>query len=264
MLVGNHGAQMRQGDIVLIWGAAGGLGLYALQLVRNGGGIAVGVVGSDRKADLLRKFGCDVIINRHEIAGADRPDTMAKSIGLAIRKSLGEDPHIVFEHTGRETFGASVFLARRGGAVVTCGSSSGFMHEFDNRYLWMRVKRIIGSHGANYQEAWEANRLISLGHLIPTISCVYPLAESGEAARMVQLNEHVGKIGVLALAPKEGLGVQDWETRHRIGEDRLRIFRNDANITCPPYQSLRMKPLGCLPWCVLEAGPGLRVEVPPG
>jgi crotonyl-CoA reductase len=235
MLVGNHGAQMRQGDIVLIWGAAGGLGLYALQLVRNGGGIAVGIVGSDRKADLLRKFGCDVVINRHETAGADRPDTMAKSIGYAIRKSLGEDPHIVFEHTGRETFGASVFLARRGGAVVTCGSSSGFMHEFDNRYLWMRVKRIIGSHGANYQEAWEANRLISLGRLIPTMSCVYPLAESGEAARMVQLNEHVGKIGVLALAPKEGLGVQDWETRYRVGEDRLRIFRNDADITCPPY-----------------------------
>ena len=72
----------------------------------------------------------------------------------------GEDPDIVFEHPGRETFGASVFVARRGGTIVTCASTTGFMHEFDNRYLWMNLKRIVGSHLANYREAWEANRLI--------------------------------------------------------------------------------------------------------
>ena len=133
-----------------------------------------------------------------------------------------EDPHIVFEYIGSETFGASVYLARTGGAVVTCGSSSGYQHAYDNRYLWMRLKRIVGSHGANYQEAWEVNRLIGLGRINPTLSSVYPLDEVGEATRAVQLNQHVGKVGVLCLAPKPGLGVEDPARRD---EDRLALFR---------------------------------------
>lgn len=55
----------------------------------------------------------------------------------------------------------------------------------------------------------------------------YPLARTAEAARAVQLNQHVGKVGVLALAPDEGLGVEDRELRERVGEDRLRLFRQE-------------------------------------
>ena len=55
---------------------------------------------------------------------------------------------------------STVVVARKGGTIVTCASTSGFMHEYDNRYLWMSLKRIIGSHFANYREAYEANRLI--------------------------------------------------------------------------------------------------------
>ena len=109
--------------------------------------------------------------------------------------------------------------------MVTCGSSSGYRHEYDNRYLWMRLKRIIGSHGANYQEAWEVNRLIQLGRLSPTLSRVYPLDQVGEATRAVQLNQHLGKVGVLCLAPRTGLGIDDPARRAEIGEDRLGLFR---------------------------------------
>ena len=56
------------------------------------------------------------------------------------------------------------------------------MHEYDNRYLWMNLKRIVGSHFANYREAWEANRLVAKGLIHPTLSKVYPLAETGQAA----------------------------------------------------------------------------------
>ncbi|HXC46125.1 MAG TPA: zinc-binding dehydrogenase, partial [Solirubrobacteraceae bacterium] len=145
-----------------------------------------------------------------------------------IRRHFGEDPHIVFEHVGRQTFGASVYLVRRGGTVITCGSSSGYRHEYDNRRLWMRVKRVIGSHAANWQEAWEANRLIQRGAIMPTLSKVFPLEQVGEAVREVQLNSHVGKVGVLCLAEREGLGVEDAELRASIGEDRLRLFRETA------------------------------------
>jgi crotonyl-CoA reductase len=114
--------------------------------------------------------------------------------------------------------------------VVTCGSSTGFHHEYDNRHLWMKVKRIIGSHGANYHEAAQVNRLIAAGMITPTLSATYPLDQAGDALRAVQQNRHVGKIGVLCLAPKEGLGVTDPVRRERIGEDRIGVFRSAAEL----------------------------------
>jgi crotonyl-CoA reductase len=235
MLVSPRGAVMKQGDVVLIWGGTGGLGGYAVQLVLAGGGIPVAVVGSGAKAELLRRLGCRHVVDRSTLSMGPRgmrdPQSW-KAMGTRIRKLVGEDPHIVFDYTGEETFGASVYLARTGGAVVTCGSSSGFEHTYDNRYLWMRLKRIIGSHGANYQEAWEMNRLVQLGRLMPTLSATFPLDEAGEATRTVQLNRHVGKVGVRCLAPADGLGVTDPVTRAEIGESRLLPFR-DATAADP-------------------------------
>ncbi|MFC7979809.1 crotonyl-CoA carboxylase/reductase [Streptomyces cinereoruber] len=230
MLVSDRGARMKQGDVVLIWGASGGLGSYAVQFVRNGGGIPVGVVSSTEKAEIVRALGCEVVIDRSEIeqgnpGSLQRPEGW-KRLGKAIRTATGEDPHIVFEHVGKATFAASVFLARRGGTVVTCGSSTGYQHQFDNRYLWMKLKRIIGSHGANLQEQWETNRLIQQGRVVPALSAVYSLDEVAEAARSVQRNRHIGKVGVLCQAPEPGLGITDPAVRERIGPDRIELFRN--------------------------------------
>lgn len=226
MLVSDRGARMTQGDVVLIWGAAGGLGAYATQFVRNGGGIAVGVVSSEEKARQALALGCHAVIDRSEIGltGSEPPADPAatgKRLGRLIRAAVGEDPHIVFEHVGRATFGVSVFVVRRGGTVVTCGSSTGYRHEFDNRYLWMRLKRVIGSHGANLQEQAAVGRLLDLGHIRPALSATYGLDEAPDAARLVQCNRHSGKVGVLSLAPKPGLGVSDPERRARFGEDRI-------------------------------------------
>jgi crotonyl-CoA reductase len=226
MLVGPHGAQMKQGDIVFIWGATGGLGSYAVQLVRNGGGIAVGVVNSDDKANLLSELGCDAILrrDREDLEGMTG-NRLGKRMGELVREQLGEDPHIVFEHVGAKTFPASVYLVRPGGKVVTCGSSTGYDHSFDNRHLWMRVKRIIGSHGATIQEALECNRLFEMGHLQPALTRVFALDEAPAAAHELQSNTHVGKVGMLCLAPEEGLGVEDPERRAEIGEERIQLFR---------------------------------------
>ena len=122
---------------------------------------------------------------------------------------------IVFEHPGRETFGASVYVAKKGGTIITCASTSGYLHEYDNRYLWMNLKKILSSHFANYKEAWEANRLIDKGLIHPTLSKVYPMEEVGQAALDVHKNAHQGKVGVLTLAPEEGLGVKNTEKREQ-------------------------------------------------
>jgi crotonyl-CoA reductase len=229
MLVSPRGAGFKQGDIVLVWGATGGLGGYAVQFIRNGGGIAVGIVGTSQKAALLERLGCDLVLRRDELGIDGLSDVdMGKRVGSEIRRHLGEDPHIACDYVGRETFGASVYLVRRGGVVVTCGSSTGYRHEYDNRRLWMGLKRVIGSHIANWQEAWEANRLIEQGRIVPTLSKVFPLEQVGEAARMVQINRHVGKIGVLCLAEREGLGIEDQDMRASLGEERLNLFRDSV------------------------------------
>jgi crotonyl-CoA reductase len=222
-LVSANGANMKQGDVVLIWGASGGLGSYATQYALNGGAIPVCVVSSPEKAEICRKMGAELVIDRSEATGegyrfwkseTEQDPKEWNRFGKKIRELTGgEDPDIVFEHPGRETFGASVYVARRGGTIVTCAATSGYMHEYDNRYLWMNLKRIIGSHFANYRESWEANRLISKGMIHPTLSKTYRLEETGQAALDVHRNVHQGKVGVLCLAPQEGLGVRDEELR---------------------------------------------------
>ena len=230
MLVGRNGAQMKQGDVVLIWGATGGIGAYATQYVLNGGGIPVCVVSSPDKADILRKMGVEHIIDR---ASANyqfwkdehtQDESEWRRLGKDIRDLCGEDPDIVFEHPGRSTFGASMYVAKRGGTVVTCAATSGFQLEFDNRHFWMRLKKLVGSHFANYKEAWEANRLISKGMVHPVLSQVFTLEQTGEAAYQVHHNMHEGKIAVLALAPSEGLGVTDELLRAKVA-DQLTWFR---------------------------------------
>ena len=119
-----------------------------------------------------------------------------------------------------------MYVTRRGGTIVTCASTSGFLHEYDNRYLWMSLKRIIGSHFANYREAWQANRLIAKGMIHPTMSAVYPLEQTGQAALDVHQNLHHGKVAVLCLAPREGLGVRDHELRDRHAGE-INRFRNE-------------------------------------
>jgi crotonyl-CoA reductase len=231
-LVSPNGAGMRQGNVVLIWGAAGGLGSYATQLVLNGGGIPVCVVSSPRKAELVRSMGATHVIDRAAEGFRFWSDEHTqdprewKRFGARIRDLTdGDDPDIVFEHPGRETFGASVYTARRGGTIVTCASTSGYEHSYDNRHLWMRLKRIIGTHFANYREAWEANRLIAKAMVHPTLSVVYSLEQTGEAVREVHGNRHNGKVGVLCLAPQEGLGVEDSELREEFLPQITR-FRN--------------------------------------
>ncbi|CAO5172200.1 Crotonyl-CoA reductase [Frankia sp. AiPs1] len=221
-LVSANGAAMKQGDVVLIWGASGGLGSFATQLALRGGAIPVCVVSSPDRARLCRALGAELVIDRAAEGYRFWRDEHTQDpkewqrFGRRIRELTGgDDPDIVFEHPGRETFGASVYVARRGGTIVTCASTTGFQHEFDNRYLWMNLKRIIGTHFANYREAWQANRLLERAMIHPTLSRVYPLAETGQAAWDVHRNVHQGKVGVLCLAPSEGLGVRDQQLRAR-------------------------------------------------
>ncbi|HUY43945.1 MAG TPA: crotonyl-CoA carboxylase/reductase [Acidimicrobiales bacterium] len=231
MLVSRNGAPVTQGERVLIWGASGGIGSFAVQHVLNSGGVPIGVVSSEDKVDTLRELGCEHVINRREKDyrfwkdAHTQDESEWRRLGKDIRALVGDDPDIVFEHPGRSTMGASVFVTKRGGTIVTCAATSGYMIEYDNRHLWMKLKTIKGSHFANYREAWAANQTIVDGKVIPPLSATFPLEQTAEATYEVQHNRHEGKIGILCVASHEGLGVTNPELRARVGEDRLSIFR---------------------------------------
>ena len=113
-LVSKNGGDMKQGDNVLIWGASGGLGGFATQYALNGGATPVCVVSSEDKADIVRSMGAELVINRNEEDYKFWKDEHTqdpaewKRLGARIRELTGgEDIDIVFEHPGRETFGAS-------------------------------------------------------------------------------------------------------------------------------------------------------------
>jgi crotonyl-CoA reductase len=231
MLVSRHGAAMKQGDVVLVWGATGGVGSSAVQYVLNGGGRPVGVVSTPERAAILRRIGCEAVIDRHAeayrfwIDEHTQDEAEWRRFGARIRELVGTDPDIVVEHPGRETMGASVYVARRGGTVVTCAATTGYRLEIDARHLWMRLKRVVGTQLANLDEAAASNRLVCQGLIHPTLSAVYPLDATAQAAGDMRANRHTGKLGVLCLAPTEGLGVDDPELRARIGVDRITMFR---------------------------------------
>jgi len=234
MLVGEHAARMKQGDVVFIWGATGGIGAYATQLVLNGGGTPVGVVSSESRVKLLQAMGCDAVIDRRAEGYQFWSDEHTQDegewrrLGKKVRQLVGEDPDIVFEHPGRSTMGASVFIAKKGGKIVTCAATSGYMIEYDNRHLWMKLKSIISSHFANYQEAWNMNRLIDQGAIQPVLSEVFTLDQVGEAALKTHRNQGEGKLGVLCLAPEAGLGIADPDKREAIGEDKITLYQRHA------------------------------------
>lgn len=177
MLISENGAKIRPGETCLIWGAAGGLGLFAIQLAKLAGANVVAIVSSDEKINICKKLGADYVINRKKefpssyIDKDGNPDYLAwRKISLKLKALKAPEIDVVFEHIGRETLGLSTYLLKRGGRVVTCAATSGFLATIDLRFLWMQLKSIIGSHFANYDEANEAAKLVFENKVTPIFS----------------------------------------------------------------------------------------------
>ena len=206
-------------DVVLIWGAAGGLGAMAIQIVAALGGKPVAVVSSEDKRQYCLDLGAIGVINRNDFDHwGVMPDTKssewktwmtgARSFGKAIWDIVGErkNPRIVFEHPGEATLPTSCFVCDTGGMVVICAGTSGFNVSLDLRYLWFMQKRVQGSHLANDEQAEAVNQLVIDGKVNPGHSDTFSFDEIGVAHQKMHENKNIGNMACLVNATEKGLG----------------------------------------------------------
>ena len=219
-LYGWQGNTVKPGDPVLIWGGAGGLGSMAIQLVNLFGGIPIAMVSDESRAEYCRRLGARGTINRLEFQHWGRlPDAEdmagmgaflhgARGVGRRIWEILGErrSPAIVLEHSGRDTLPTSMYLCAAGGMVVICGGTSGYNGDIDLRHLWMRSKRLQGSHGANNRQYREVVSLVDAGLIKPCMSLCGSFDDIGKLHQMMNDNAHpAGNMSVLVNAPDRNL-----------------------------------------------------------
>ena len=220
MLTGWPPHVVQPGDAVLVWGGAGGLGSMAIQIVRELGGQAVAVVSSDEKGEFVKRLGAAGYVNRKQFSHWGMPPHWtdnegyakwmegAKGFGKAFWDAIGSkrSPRIVFEHPGEDTVPTSIFMCDTGGMVVICAGTTGYNAVADLRYLWMRQKRLQGSHFANDDQSTAFNKLVVDGKIDPCLSRTFSFDEIGTAHQLMFENRHPeGNMAALVSAPKGGL-----------------------------------------------------------
>ncbi len=220
MLFGHRPHILRPGHNVLVWGASGGLGSMAIQLISVSGANAIGVISEEDKREFVMNLGAKGVINRKDFdcwgqlpdVDGDQAEFKAymgkvREFGKAIWNITGKgnDVDFVFEHPGEATFPVSCNVVKRGGMVVFCAGTTGFNLTFDARFVWMRQKRIQGSHFANLLQSAQANQLVIERRIDPCMSEVFSWDDIPEAHMKMLRNQHKpGNMAVLVQAKKPG------------------------------------------------------------
>ena len=219
MLFGHAPHELKPGQTVLVWGASGGLGSYAVQLAKNAGAHAIGVISGEDKRDFVMSLGAKGVINRRDFDCWGQMPTVnseeykkwfaeVRKFGKAIWDITGKGNNVdmVFEHPGEATFPVSTFVVKRGGMVVLCAGTTGYNLTVDARYMWMHQKRLQGSHFATLAQASAANQLMLEERLDPCMSECFDWDEIPAAHIKMRKNEHKpGNMSVLVQATQTGL-----------------------------------------------------------
>ncbi|WP_297620714.1 crotonyl-CoA carboxylase/reductase [uncultured Roseicyclus sp.] len=219
MLFGHEPHDLKPGQNVLVWGASGGLGSFAIQLINAAGANAIGVISDEDKRQFVMDLGAKGVINRKDFncwgrlpeVGTDAYKDWFNEVrrfGKAIWDITGKGINVdmVFEHPGEATFPVSTFVVKRGGMVVICAGTSGYNCTFDVRHMWSHQKRLQGSHFAHLKQAAAANKLMLDRRIDPCMSEVFPWEDLPLAHMKMLKNEHKpGNMAVLVQAPRTGL-----------------------------------------------------------
>jgi alcohol dehydrogenase len=178
-------AKLEPGETVLVHAGGSGIGTAAILMAKAIGCTVITTVGDDAKAEKARALGADHVINY-------RTDRFEGVVRKLTRKK-GVD--VVFEHVGAETFNGSLLCLKRGGRLVTCGSTSGPSTTINLMQLFQQQYRIIGSFGASMRNIRESLAKMADG-LAPVIDTEVPLAEFERGLARLENRQVFGKVVV--------------------------------------------------------------------
>jgi len=178
-------ARLKPGESVLVHAGGSGIGTAAIIMAKAIGCTVITTVGDDAKSDKARALGADHVINYH----TERFEGVVRK--LTGRKGVD----VVFEHVGAQTFNGSLLCLKRGGRLVTCGSTSGPSATINLMQLFQQQYRIIGSFGASMRNIRESLAKMA-GGLLPVIDTEVPLAQFESGLARLESRQVFGKIVV--------------------------------------------------------------------
>jgi alcohol dehydrogenase len=176
-------AQLQPGESVLVHAGGSGIGTAAIRMAKAIGCMVITTVGDDAKAEKARSLGADHVINYNSdrFEGAVRKITAKKGVD------------VVFEHVGAQTFNGSLLCLKRGGRLVTCGSTSGPSTTINLMQLFQQQYRIFGSFGASMRNIRESLAKMASG-LLPVIDTEVALDEFERGLARLESRQVFGKV----------------------------------------------------------------------
>src|SRR5438874_11143107 len=179
-------ARLEPGETILVQAGGSGIGTTAIKMAKAIGCTVITTVGEDEKAAKAKALGADHVINyrTERFEGVVRKLTGKKGVDVA------------FEHVGPDTFNGSLLCLKRGGRLVTCGSTSGQSITMNLFQLYLQQYRIFGSFGCSLRNIGESLAKMASG-LLPVIDTEVPLAEFERGLARLERRQVFGKIIVM-------------------------------------------------------------------
>ena len=177
-------AKLQPGETILVQAGGSGIGTAAIQLAKRMGCTVLTTVGSDDKIEKAKALGADHVINYRE----DRFEGAVRK----ITKKKGVD--VVFEHVGADTWAGSMLCLKRGGRLVTCGSTSGVSTQMNLMQLFQQQLKIFGSFGCRMENMSNAMLKMAAGIVSPVVDTQVSFAEIDTALRRMEGRDVFGKI----------------------------------------------------------------------
>jgi alcohol dehydrogenase len=177
-------AKLQPGETILIHAGGSGIGTAAIQLAKKMGCTVITTVGSDDKIERAKALGADHVINYR----SDRFEGVVRK----LTKKKGVD--VVFEHVGKDTFAGSMLCLKRGGRLVTCGSTSGVSAEVNLMMLFQQQLHLMGSFGCSMRNMANSMEKMAQGLVAPVIDREVTMETIGDALGAMETRNVFGKI----------------------------------------------------------------------
>ncbi|MCT6823747.1 zinc-binding dehydrogenase [Bartonella apis] len=177
-------AKLQPGETILVHAGGSGIGSAAIQLAKRMGCTVFTTVGSDGKIEKAKALGADVVINYRD----DRFEHIVRK----LTKKKGVD--VVFEHVGADTWAGSMLCLKRGGRLVTCGSTSGVSTSMNLMQLFQQQLKIFGSFGCRMENMANAMQKMAQGIVHPVVDTIVDFGDIEKALKRMESRDVFGKI----------------------------------------------------------------------